>query len=162
LGVKWVGTRPDPRVAAEETDMDRRFLIGWPLLFIVWMAGSFVVHGLVLGQDYAALQGTLFRAEQDSQQYFPLMLLAHVLLAGAFLWIYGRGHAAGKPWLAQGIRFGIAVVLLTAAPTYMIYFVVQPTPAVLAVKQTLFDGMLLILLGVLAAWWYRGTRAAPP
>jgi len=110
---------------------------------------------MLLGADYAALQGRLFRTPQDSQQYFPLMLLAHVLLAGAFVWIYARGREAGKPWAGQGMRFGVAVALLTVAPTYMIYFVVQPTPAALAVKQALFDGVLILLLGLIVAWWYR-------
>ena len=56
-------------------------------------------------------------------QYIPLMLLAHVLLAGSFVWIYTRGREPGKPWMGQGVRFGIAVALLTVVPTYMIYFV---------------------------------------
>jgi len=135
--------------------MDKKFLLGWLLLFVVWMAGSFVVHGALLGADYAALQGKLFRTEQDSQQYFPLMLLAHVLLAGAFTWIYVRGREAGKPWPGQGVRFGIAIALLTVVPTYTIYFVVQPTPGALAVKQMVFDGLLIIVLGSVVAWWYR-------
>lgn len=135
--------------------MDKKFLLGWLLLFVVWMAGSFVVHGALLGADYAALQGKLFRTEQDSQQYFPLMLLAHVLLAGAFTWIYVRGREAGKPWPGQGVRFGIAIALLTVVPTYTIYFVVQPTPAALAIKQMVFDGLLILVLGVVVAWWYR-------
>lgn len=135
--------------------MDKKFLLGWLLLFVVWMAGSFVVHGALLGADYAALQGKLFRTEQDSQQYFPLMLLAHVLLAGAFTWIYVRGREAGKPWPGQGVRFGIAIALLTVVPTYTIYFVVQPTPGALAVKQMVFDGLLILVLGVVVAWWYR-------
>jgi len=135
--------------------MNRSFFIGWLVLFVVWMAGSFVVHGVLLGADYAALQGKLFRTEQDSQQYFPLMLLAHVLLAGALGWIYVRGREAGKPWLPQGIRFGIAIALLTVVPTYMIYLAVQPTPAALAVKQMLFDGVLIVVLGIVVAWWYR-------
>ena len=135
--------------------MDKKFLLGWLLLFVVWMAGSFVVHGALLGADYAALQGKLFRTEQDSQQYFPLMLLAHVLLAGAFTWIYARGREAGKPWPGQGVRFGIAIALLTVVPTYTIYFVVQPTPGALAIKQMVFDGLLIIVLGSVVAWWYR-------
>lgn len=135
--------------------MDKKFLLGWLLLFVVWMAGSFVVHGALLGADYAALQGKLFRTEQDSQQYFPLMLLAHVLLAGAFTWIYVRGREAGKPWPGQGVRFGIAIALLTVVPTYTIYFVVQPTPGALAIKQMVFDGLLIIVLGSVVAWWYR-------
>jgi len=139
--------------------MDRKFLLGWLVVFVAWMAGSFVVHGALLGADYTALQGKLFRTPEDSHQYIPLMLLAHVLLAASFVWIYTRGREPGKPWTGQGVRFGIAVALLTVVPTYMIYFVVQPTPAELALKQGLFDGVLLILLGIIVAWWFR-ERAA--
>ena len=140
--------------------MDKKFLIGWLILFVAWMAGSFAVHGALLGSDYAALQGKLFRTPEDSQQYMPLMLLAHVLLAGSLVWIYARGREAGKPWLGQGLRFGAAVSLLTVIPTYMIYYVVQPTPGALVIKQMIFDGALTVLLGVIAAWWYRGEASA--
>jgi hypothetical protein len=30
--------------------------------------------------------------------------------------------------MAQGVRFGVAVALLTIVPSYLIYFVVQPMP----------------------------------
>ncbi len=39
-----------------------------------------------------------------SRLCFPLMILAHVILSGAFVWIYARG-AEAKPWLLQGVRF---------------------------------------------------------
>lgn len=135
--------------------MNKRFLICWLVVFVAWMAGSFVVHGVLLGPDYTALQDKLFRSPQDSQQHFPLLLLAHVLLAASFTWIYARGREAGRPWLGQGVRFGVAIALLTVVPTYMIYFVVQPTPAMLAIKQAVFDGLLIVVLGLLVAWWHR-------
>src|SRR5688572_30246387 len=113
--------------------MGKRFLISWVVLFVVWMAGSFVIHGVLLGDDYVKLTN-LYRSHDDSQKYFPLMLLAHVLLSGAFAWIYARGVEA-KPWLAQGVRFGVAVAVLTVVPTYLIYYVVQPMPGMLAVRS---------------------------
>ncbi len=131
----------------------KRFLVAWVVVFVAWMAGSFVVHGSLLHDDYATLPN-LFRTEADAQQHFPLMILAHVLLAGAFVWIYARGVET-KPWPAQGIRFGLAVALLTIVPTYMIYYVVQPLPGSLVTKQILFDGILMIVLGLVAAFLYR-------
>lgn len=113
------------------------------------MAGSFVVHGVLLGADYAKLPN-LFRPESDAQKYFPLMILAHVILAGAFVWIYRQGRE-DKPAVAQGLRFGLAVALLTVVPTYTIYYVVQPMPGAMVVKQIVFDGILLLVLGVVAA-----------
>ena len=137
--------------------MDKRFLISWLVLFVVWMAGSFLVHGVLLNADYMALRN-LFRSPEDSQTFFPLMIIAHVFLAGALVWIYSRGVEA-KPWLAQGVRFGLAVAFLTVIPTYMIYYVVQPMPGATVVKQLILDGILTVLLGVVVAFLYR-TRTA--
>jgi hypothetical protein len=135
--------------------MDRKFLIGWLILFVCWFAGSFVVHGVLLHADYMTLTGKLFRTPEDSQKYFPLMIVAHAMMSGALVWIYARGREAAKPWLGQGVRFGIAIALLAIVPIYLIYFAVQPTPEALLVKQIVFDGVLVILLGVIVAWWYR-------
>jgi hypothetical protein len=133
--------------------MNRKFLVAWLVLFIAWLAGSFVVHGVLLRSDYMPLTN-LFRSESDQQKYFPLMLLAHVLLSGAFVWIYARGVEA-KAWLAQGVRFGIAVAFLTVVPTYLIYFDIQPMPGNVVAKQIIFDGALTVILGVIVAWLYR-------
>jgi hypothetical protein len=133
--------------------MDKKFFIAWSVIFVAWMAGSFVVHGVLLHDDYAKLPG-LFRPEAEAQQYFPFMVLAHIILAGAFAWIYSRGVEA-TPWFPQGIRFGLAIALLTVIPTYMIYYVVQPMPGLHVVKQIVFDGILILILGVIAAFIYR-------
>jgi hypothetical protein len=133
--------------------MNKKFIIAWIVLFIAWFIGSFIVHGVLLRPDYMQL-ANLFRPEGDQQRYFSLMILAHVILSGAFVWIYARGVEA-KPWMAQGVRFGVAVALLTIVPTYMIYFVVQPMPGEVVIKQIIFDGFLMIVLGVIVAWLYR-------
>jgi hypothetical protein len=138
--------------------MDRKFFIAWLVTFIAWMFGSFVVHGALLQADYAKLP-QLFRAEADAQQYFPFMLLAHVLMSGAMARIYARGVEA-KPWLGQGLRFGATVALLTVVPTYLIYYAVQPMPGAHVVRQIVFDGVLVVLLGTLLAFLYR-QRASP-
>ena len=133
--------------------MDKKFFIAWVVIFVAWMAGSFVVHGVLLHDDYTKLSG-LFRPEAEARPYFPLMVLAHIILAGAFVWIYSRG-VESAPWLPQGIRFGIAVALLTIIPTYLIYYVVQPMPGAVVAKQIVFDGILMLILGVITAFIYR-------
>jgi len=133
--------------------MNKKLIIAWIVIFVAWLMGSFVIHGVLLRPDYMQLTG-LFRSEGDQQKYFPFMILAHVILSGAFVWIYARG-AEAKPWMAQGLRFGIAVALLTSVPTYMIYFVVQPMPGNVVIKQIIFDSALMIILGTIAAWLYR-------
>jgi hypothetical protein len=133
--------------------MSKRFLLAWLVVFIAWFIGSFVVHGVLLHADYAALPN-LFRKEAEAQNFFPLMILAHILLAGAFVWIYQRGVEA-KPWLGQGVRYGIAIVCLTTLPLYLIYYVVQPMPGATVAKQIIFDGILVVILGIIVAFMYR-------
>jgi len=138
--------------------MNKNFLVTWVVVFVLWMVGSYIVHDTLLHSDYAAISN-LFRSEADAQQHFPFMIFAHVVLAGAFTWIYIRGHEA-KPWLPQGLRFGLAVALLTVIPTYTIYYVVQPMPGMTVVKQIVFDSIVLLVLGAVAAFINRGRMRA--
>jgi hypothetical protein len=138
--------------------MRMKFLGTWVVVFIVWMVGAYIVHVTLLHDDYAALSH-MFRSEADAQQHFPFMIVAHVVMAGAFSWIYIRGHEA-KPWLPQGLRFGFAVALLTVIPTYMIYYAVQPMPGMTVVKQIAFDSVVLLVLGATAAYMNRGRMRA--
>jgi hypothetical protein len=133
--------------------MNKKLIIAWIVLFVAWLMGSFVIHGVLLRPDYMQLTG-LFRTDADQQQFIPFMILAHVILSGAFVWIYSRG-AEAKPWVSQGLRFGIAVALLTSVPTYMIYYVVQPMPGSVVLKQIIFDSALMVILGMIVAWLYR-------
>jgi hypothetical protein len=133
--------------------MDKKFLLAWLVAFIVWFFGSFAVHGVLLHDDYSKLTN-LFRTPEQSQPLFAFMLLAHVLMSGAFVWIYARGVEA-KPWLAQGVRFGMAVAVLTSIPMYMIYYVVQPMPGDVVVKQMVFDSIVNVVVGIAVAFMYR-------
>jgi hypothetical protein len=142
---------------AKGVTMNKKFFIAWIVLFIAWFLGSFVVHGVLLHSDYMQLT-SLFRAGGDQQKYFPLMIVAHVMLSGALVWIYARG-AEAKPWLPQGLRFGVAVALLTVVPTYLIYFVVQPMPGDVVLKQIVCDGVLTVILGTIVAWLYRSVSS---
>jgi len=138
--------------------MNKKFFIAWIVVFIVWFLGSYLVHGVLLNADYMQMSN-LFRTEMDSQQYFPFMILAHVIMAGAFVWIYARGVEA-KPWLAQGVRYAIAIALLTCIPTYLIYYVVQPIPGATVVKQMVFDSIVLLILGAVVAFIYKAPAKA--
>jgi hypothetical protein len=133
--------------------MNKKFLVAWLVLFVLYMAGGYIVHELLLHDDYAATG--LMRPPADAEKLFPLMILAHVMLAGAFVWIYSRG-VENKPWLGQGLRYGLAVAFLAAIPLYIIYYVVQPLPSTLVVKQIVFDTICLLILGSVVAYLYRG------
>jgi len=135
--------------------MNRNFLISWVVVFVVWMAGSFLVHGVWLGETYAAMTN-MSRPEDEQMGLFHFMLLAHILMAGAFVWIYQRGKE-NKPWAPQGLRFGIAIALLAPTPMFMIYYTVQQTPGMLAVQQIIGGSVLVVILALIVAFLNRDT-----
>jgi len=88
------------------------------------------------------------------------MILAHVFMGAGMTWIYRQGREA-RPWLAQGIRFGLAVSVLMVIPTYLIYFAVQPMPAGLVAKQIVYDVIGTVVMGIVAAWINKRDVAVP-
>jgi hypothetical protein len=129
--------------------MGRKCIISAIVMFVMAWALSFVVHGILLGGDYAVTKG--MRPPAEAQKLMLFLILAQAVFGIAFAWIYMQGKE-DKPWLAQGIRFGVAVAFLTVIPTYLIYHVVTPVPLVLAIKQIVYDTIRIVLMGVVLAW----------
>ena len=129
--------------------MGKKCIISAIVMFVMAWALSFVVHGVLLGADYSVTPG--MRPPADAQKLVAFIILAQALFGIAFAWIYVQGKE-DKPWLAQGLRFGIAVACLTVVPTYLIYHAVTPVPLVLALKQIAFDSVRVVLMGVVLAW----------
>jgi hypothetical protein len=129
---------------------EKKMIISVIAVFVLTMAGGFLIHGWALNGDYTRL-GSLMRSEDAAHKLFGLMFLADFLFACGVSWIYIRGKEA-KPWLGQGVRYGIAVALVAVIPMYLIYYVVMPFPSDLVVKQIVFETIEKILLGIAVAW----------
>ncbi len=131
--------------------MDKRFWICGLVMFLAAMLLSVIVHAVLLKPDYLAL-GPMYRTDADGQTYLPWMLLAHALIGFAMTWIYRQGFSSGASAIGQGLRFGLAMSLFSVIPGYLIYYAVQPLPAVLVLKQIVFGMISMLLLGVLLAY----------
>ena len=133
--------------------MNRKFWISFAVMFVMAMAIGMVVHGVLLHDEYRRL-GSLMRSETEAQKMFGLMILAHVLIALGFTWIYVKGKEA-RPWLGQGFRYGVAVAVMMTIPTYLIYYVVMPFPSDLVAQQIVFDSLGIIAMAIVLAWLNR-------
>jgi hypothetical protein len=131
--------------------MDKRFWISGVAAFLVLFTGSYVVHGLWLTADYMR-HPQLFRPEAEAGSHFIFMVLAFISMGFAFAWIYRQGISPNRPWLLQGLRFGIAVACLTPLPMYLIYYVVQPMEGATVAKQVIGDAVSLIITGLVVAF----------
>ena len=139
--------------------MGARFWIAAIVMFVLSMLIGFTVHGALLQDDYAQLPN-LLRSQAEAQQKFGWMILAHVLMALGFTWIYAKGREPGKPPLAQGLRFGVAVAVLMTVPMYLIYYAVQPWPGAVVVKQIVYDVIGVLVMGAVVGLICTGPKTA--
>ena len=138
--------------------MDKRFWISAVVAFLIIFTVSWLVHGMLLHDEYAKLP-QLFRPQPEISARFPYMVIAYLLLAFSFTWIYRQGISVDRPWLIQGFKFGLAAALLAPAPMYLIYYVIQPMDGATVVKQILGDGSMLVITGVAVAFINRSEAA---
>lgn len=137
--------------------MNTKLAISAAVMAVTSLVLGFIVHGWLLAPDYLSL-AALFRPQDQQPGFFGFMIAAHVLIGIGFTWIYLKGREA-KPFLAQGIRFGLAVAVLTVIPTYLIYYAVQPMPGNIVAKQIVFDTIAMVLMGIVCAWINQDKRA---
>ena len=130
--------------------MNKKFMISFVVMFVMAMLFGMLVHGMLLHDEYRKL-GSVMRSEAEAQKLFGLMILAHVLIALGFTWIYIKGKEA-RPWLGQGIRYGVAVAVMMTIPTYLIYYVIMPFPSDLVAQQVVLDTLAIIAMAIVLAW----------
>jgi Kef-type K+ transport system membrane component KefB len=130
--------------------MNRHFVMSVVAVFVATLLLGMLIHGIVLGPEYEKLTPNFYRPHEDAQRLMGFMLLGNLMFAAGFTWIYRQGREA-KPWVAQGARFGAAVAIMTTIPTYLTYYVVQPTPSHVVMVQIIGAAISLPLVGILCA-----------
>jgi hypothetical protein len=121
------------------------------VVFIVANVFGFLIHAILLKPDYLPIAGYYRPMGQEKMLFISL---AYLSFAIGSVWVYAKG-VEDKSWLEQGIRFGIAMWLVLAVPSFLIAYAVQPVPGMLVLKQVVFEGADKILLGILTAALYR-------
>ena len=121
--------------------------------FVTSFALIIIAHGVKLAPEYAALPG-VYRGPQFRPGLFSLLLLAILIMSAAMAALYRYG-AEDKPFLGQGVRFGLMAAGLSVIPCYLIGYVVTNIPAALAIKQIVFETIIVVAMGIVVAWFYR-------
>lgn len=126
-----------------------KMVISIIVIFVLSMGFGFLIHEILLKSDYDQVR-QLFRTEEDGKAHFIYLVLGQLLFSIGFVWIYNKGKEP-KPFLEQGIRYGIAIAVLAGIPMFLIYFAIQPLPGMLVVKQIIFDSIGVVIRGIVVA-----------
>ena len=127
----------------------KRFFLTFVVVFLVLTALGYIIHAVLLASDYQSVS-QLYRR----QPLMPFLLLGNASFSLAFVWIYAMGVSA-KPWVGQGVRFGLAVWLLWAVPIFLIQYAGQPFPGSMIGKEIGLELLDMLILGLITAALYR-------
>jgi hypothetical protein len=127
----------------------KRIIAAMAACFVLLSAGRYLIHNVWLADDYLETI-SVWRPQDSMLSHLWILYVANLVLAVAAVLIYVRG-VEPKPWLGQGLRFGILLALVTAVPQSLVEFVVYPIPHMLAIRWIIGEGALAVLLGALAA-----------
>lgn len=117
--------------------------------FVLQVAGMYVIHDVWLKTDYE-LTASLWRSPAGINHRMWALMIANLIFAVAVVLIYVRG-VEHKPWIGQGIRFGILLALVTTVYGSVASWVTMPVPRAIPMKWMVGEGALCILLGLLVA-----------
>ena len=122
------------------------------IVFVAFQILNAVHHGYILKGDYDQMRNTgIYRSQEDISHHYAYMLIGQMILSFAFVVMYRMGKET-KPWLGQGLRFGILISMVSVIPNYLTYFSVEPLPVLLVSKQIILDTVMVLIVGILLAY----------
>jgi hypothetical protein len=127
----------------------KKLVIATIATYVVLMATNYLIHSVWLMPDYAAIASS-HRTIEGIMHRFWAMALGQFFFAAMFSYIYTRGRES-KPWLEQGIRYGIVMTFMTVVPYSLSEYVVYIVNYMLVIKWMIAGGIQLIILGLIVA-----------
>lgn len=130
----------------------KKYLIAVIVVFVVYSGLAYVIHEVLLNDDYVAVRH-VFRSPEEFLRLMPLVYLGNLILALALCLLYAKGYEPGKNWIGQGVRFGLMVGTLLA-PVALTQYVVYPVTGMVTIKWILFGYFQVLVSSLVAASIY--------
>ena len=107
--------------------MDTKKLIAAIVVGYLFMTGAdYLIHGVWLSALYQQSPES-WRPQDQFQNKMWIMPLGDLLFVAMFAYLYTRG-VENKPWLGQGIRYGVLMALLVTIPLTLSQYVIYRVP----------------------------------
>lgn len=132
-----------------------RLLLAMLVVWILSIGFGTLIHGYLLANDYNQV-AQLYRTAQDT--HFITIFIGYLAFAVGSVWVYSHG-VEDRPWLGQGLRFGLALWLILTLPSFLIEYATQPVPETLVFKQIAFELVNKLVIGAVIAAMVRSPAA---
>lgn len=127
----------------------KKMIFAVALGFVVQLGGLFLIHSIWLKQDYVDT-AALWRSHEAQIARVWAMLLGTLLYVIGAVLIYLRGLEA-KPWVGQGVRFGILLATVVVVYSSLSGWVIMPVPHMLVMKWIIGESLLCIVFSLVVA-----------
>ena len=130
--------------------MNKKFWVGFIVLFVLMSIMSFIIHAVLLSSTYMAPDVMkLMRPEAEMMGMMWIYYVVYLIVAFVLTWIFSKGYE-GKG-IAEGVRYGFFTGLLMATPMAYASYAMYPIPYSLALQWFLYGMIEYIILGVALA-----------
>ena len=133
-------------------------------VFAAFLVSSFlagIIHGVILGSDYAPFYGSLLRGDADSNWRIWLLPVRHLMFVGGLIWValhLPTRHSS----LRRGVVLGVVAWLIGNAQIWLTWYIEQPWPDSLVVKQLGLEFVSSMLIGLTIAFAWGRTQVQVP
>ena len=115
------------------------------VVLVLTAVGNFLIHGMLLREAYGKFPN-LLRTLNDSNDHVMFLMVGFLFFTLAFVWIYAQMKQGGS-WIADGLKYAIAVWLIASVSRYAIYYVIQPWSSEVVWMQIGYELVLTLVLG---------------
>ncbi len=131
---------------------NKTFWIGFVVVYVVMQALGFVIHGVMMAPTYEEL-AAIFRPEAQMNDMMWMMMVSGAIMMYMFCLIFTRGYE-GKG-IMEGVRYGVLIAFLMAAPMAIDPHVIYPVPADVATIWLVSGFVSFIVAGAIFAAIYK-------
>lgn len=134
----------------------RKVLLAVVVNYSFLAASNYVINAIWLLPVYRQ-NADAFRPLEQLVGKMWIVWLAQLLFAFMFVYVYTRG-VEEKPWVVQGVRYGIYMAMLVVVPSALAQNVVYRVPYTLAIEWITAGGIQMLVMGLVAAAFCRKTK----
>lgn len=128
----------------------KRFLVAVGVIFIVRAILGYLMHEVLLKEDYAGVE-QLWRPAEEMKQ--GLLMLNDLIWSFLFTLIFTKGYE-GKG-LMEGVRYGFWIGLLITIPWAFNSYAVMPVSLSLALGWFIYGMIQVMVCGIVASLLYK-------
>ena len=132
-----------------------RFLLAWLAVLVVLIGIDYPFHVYVVDHLYEQT-ANLWRTSAEMKEYGLITILAYIVMAKVFVYIYHLGYKTGG--LCGGLGYGALIGIFVACFAGWAY-VVLPLPAELAIWWAVECVVLYAAMGLAVALTYKPKKS---